>query len=235
MKFLNCILIVLTLAFTVRASADNKKVAADSRVQVYLTFRELTIPSKTIERMGFDWLSEDYAKNQGDFGSSARGFDSKNALFAKLRQPFPKKSSEVFGNILGVFTPPQVQLVYKALEKEPTAELVWYPSIMLSSKQSGLVQNNERQIAVIPAEGPDQATIDLEIYLSGYKARLRSGDADPAPDTEITISDGQTLVINVGSKLGVQKVVFAMAQLCDSKGMPIGEPDPATATKSSPE
>lgn len=187
------ITLFLTLVFVFQASAEERKVTADSKLQVYLVVREVTILEKDAEEIGFDWL-----------------------LPSKPAGKVPRRT---FGDISGVFTNSQLQLMFRALKKQADAEIVTGPSLMVYPGQSGLLRVvSSRAVAVIPTLGADDFTIDLEIDLSQFKGR----PLFRKPPTEVTIRDGQTAAINAGKRFGLHKTIFVTAQLCDSDGNPIG-------------
>ena len=193
MKFFS---LFLAFAISLQVSAEESG-ASGAKLQVYLVVREVTIPAKKADEIGFDWLLSD--------------------------KPAVKAPRRAFGDISGVFTNPQLQLMLRALKKKVDAEIVTAPSLMVRPEQSGLLQvAKSRSVAVIPTIKADEVTIDLEIDLSQFSGRpmLRK------PSTEVTIWDGQTAVLNAGKRFGKHRAVFVTAQICDPTGMPVGKSHP---------
>lgn len=226
------------------AFAENDSV---SEAKVYLTFREVTLPSKKAEEIGFDWLfaAKETTPKPQDPEQFAVTLDSREKLFDVLRKKKDKPTASIFrhadndaiidiseknrenmqhtelGKIAGVFTDPQAQVMFRALKKKGI-EPVTAPAILVDSGQPGLVQNGKKQWAVIPTIAADLYTLDLEIFLTGYGEGLFQREEVTSPDAKIAIWDGQTVAVNAGKRFGKHRTIFITARMMNTDGTPLG-------------
>lgn len=192
--------------------------------QIYLTFREFSLDEKQQDKaqeVGFDWLigpPESLAVPAG----RRRSLNSYQAFLQELSRPpvVVAETNPVAQAVAGVFTDPQYQVMYRALEKKFPSSIDSLPSVMVRSGQPGLVQVGERRYGAIATLGADEFTIDLSVFLPEHgKALFQPGDDLHTP-LQVTIWDGQVVALSVSSEDGI-RTVFLKAQIMDPAGMPI--------------
>lgn len=151
-------------------------------------------------------------------------FDSPDTFRKEFSRPpsIPSNQGERVGRkISGVLTDPQFQVLIRALNQRKEVDLQNLPSVMCRSGQLAMVQKNDKRYGVQAVLGADEYTVDLRIFLPLHGEPLFGElDAVSTPH-QVTIWDGQTVVIAERREKGDCRLVFVKAQIMDPAGLPI--------------
>lgn len=217
-----------TSQLTVRTTEDRmtlvdtyvKSIAQKVEKQIYVTFREIETDGPP-RFLGEIFDPEKFAKH--DPRKSSRVFDSREKFLEALSQA-PTEIPVADGRrrgLVGVFTDPQLQVMLHAVSEEPGVKEIQLASVMARSGQPAIAQVADKRWGVVPVNGSDNFTIDLEYYLpSPGEAFFPDGPGSREPE-KITIWDGQTIAWAEENENGSWRTVFITANLMDPAGMPI--------------
>lgn len=217
-----------TSQLTVRTTEDRmtlvdtylKSIVQKVEKQIYVTFRE--IESDGPPRFLGDFFDpEKFAKH--DPRKSSRIFDSREKFLEALSHApteIPADEGRRRG-VVGIFTDPQFQVMIRAAREELGLKEIPAASVMARSGQHALAQVGGKRWGVVPVNGSDNFTIDLEFYLpSPGEAFFPDGPGSREPE-KITIWDGQTIAWAEEKENESWRIVFITAVLMDPAGMPI--------------
>lgn len=209
--------------------------------QIYISINEARFDAKDFKK---EWKTSLYAEFQGAFELPELPkppgkkrviiFDSPDTFRKEFSRPpaNPSNQGERVGRkINSVLTDPQFQIVIRALNRQKGVDLQNLPSAMSRSGQLLMVQENDQRYGVQAVLGADEFTVDLSIFLPLHGEPLFDElDAVSTPH-QVTIWDGQTVVIAERRESGACRFVFVKAQIMDPAGMPIHARNDGTAKK----
>lgn len=162
-------------------------------------------------------------------------FDSHESFRREFSKPPAKpdeKRERIGRKIDGILSDPQFQVLIRQLRQRKDVEILNLPSVMSRSGQICMSQANDRRYGVNTVLGPDDSTIDLQIFLAPPgEALFDEWDRVTTP-YKVTIGDGQTVILAERREKGTGRFVFVKAQIMDPAGMPIHRKNEKKAEKS---
>ncbi|MDF1740595.1 MAG: LysM peptidoglycan-binding domain-containing protein [Verrucomicrobiales bacterium] len=212
--------------------------------QIYVTIREVQIGEEFLKGRspGEFKLKGGKSKLEGQISevlslpplitssvkSRALIFESPEQFRKEFSRPpsTPEKPREGVGQkITGVLTDPQFQLLIRELNRQKGIDILSPPSVMCRSGQLAMSQHDEKRYGVQVVIGADESTVDLKIFLPLHGEPLFDEFDTVSTPHQVTISDGQTVVIAERREKGACRFVFVKAQIMDPAGMPFHRKD----------